>query len=333
MYVPPLQGSLSPNSLASPPVNAEADGTLVPGGAAPVAGDNISRVVPPWLNDGGAPPQYGEGYGNSGSLQGTFGSLMGVLQQLMQMLQSLMGYGCNPQYASGGCNSPYGSVGNAAYGNERYFQNATGSSNGDPHLSFNGTHWSNMTSESNLLNSDSFPGGFQVSTQVTPPNAKGVAWNQSATVSLNNGATTISMNNNGEPSITSYGQSVSIARGQTVQLGGGESVTYEQNGSLQVTAQNGSGGQIQSTLTPGEKGINVDVTAHDVDLGGALVHGYEERGPTPTPIPNPTSSPVPPVPIFGPMPTPVPISGPEPTPVPQPYPVSDPIEQGPQPTY
>jgi hypothetical protein len=41
-----------------------------------------------------------------------------MLQQLMQMLQSLTG--------SGGCNG------------ERFFQNATGSSDGDPHLSFNG---------------------------------------------------------------------------------------------------------------------------------------------------------------------------------------------------
>ncbi len=78
---------------------------------------------------------------------------MGMLQQLMQMLQSLMGYGCNP---------PYGGGRSARlYGNERYFRNATASSDGDPHLSFDGEHWNNMTSHPDLLHSDSFAGGFR----------------------------------------------------------------------------------------------------------------------------------------------------------------------------
>ena len=349
MNVQPLDGSLSPNSLATPGTNAEPGAILAGGGSALPVGDNILRSVPPnWLNDGGAPSQYGDGSGSSASMQGIFGALMGVLQQLMQMLQSLMGYGCNPPYGSGGCNPPYGeggcppygSGGSPPYGNERFFQNATGSSDGDPHLSFNGRTWNNMTSQPDLLNSNSFAGGFRISTQVTSPNDKGVTWNQSATVALNNGATTISMTNNGQASITSYGESVSIARGQTLQLGNGESVTYEQNGSLQVTAQNGYGGSIETTLTPEGKGVNVDVSAHDVDLGGTLVNGYERREPNPTPISGPF-----PTPISGPFPTP--ISGPQPTPIASPpivppivgplpvngeYPIPEPIE-GPQPVY
>ncbi len=146
-----------------------------------------------------------------------------------------------------------------------------------------------MASQPDLLNSDSFNGGFRISTQVTPPNGKGVTWNQSATVSLNNGATKVSMNDNGQASITSFGQPVSISRGQTLQLGDGESVTYQQNGSLRVVAQNGDGGRIDTTLNPQGKGVNVDVTAHDVDLGGALVNGYERQpepsGPVPVPGP------------------------------------------------
>ena len=309
MYVQPLDGSLSPNSLASPAGNAEAENGAFQGTPAAATGDNISRFVPPWLNErnGDASPAYG-GYGNSGSLQGLFGPLMGVLQQLMQMLQSLMGYGCN-----GGC---------PPNGNERYFQNATGSSDGDPHLSFNGARWNNMESQPDLLDSNSFPGGFRISTQVTPPTAKGVTWNQSATVSLNDGATRISMNDNGEAAITSYGQSVSIAPGQTLQLGDGESVTYEQNGSLRVTAQNGFGGRIESTLTARGKGVNVDVTAHDVDLGGALVNGYEQRQTSPTPVHGPISGPVTP-----------PISAPGPTPIPAPSPFPQPIDGGVQPLY
>ncbi len=272
MYVQPFDGSVGPNALTSPAANAEAEGGSFQGTASAPAGDNISRFVPPWMNQshGEITGGYGDGYASPGLPQGLFGPLMGILQQLMQVLQSLMGYGCN-----GGC-SP-----NA---NERYFQNATGSSDGDPHLSFNGAKWNNMTSEPNLLDSNSFPGGFRLSTQVTPPSAKGVTWNQSATVSLNDGATRISMNDNGEASITNYGQSVSIAPGQTLQLGDGESIIYEQNGSLRVTAQNNFGGRIESTLTPHGKGVNVDVAASGVDLGGALVKGYEQLQPSPPPI-------------------------------------------------
>ncbi len=325
MHVQPLDGSLTPNSLASPLENGEAEGSLFQGAPTPVTSDNISRFVPPWSNE--STTASGDGYGGSGSLQGLFGPLMGVLQQLMQMLQSLMGYGCSTPYGSGNCPPygngscpPNGSGGCPPYGNERYFQNANGSSDGDPHLSFNGAKWTNMASQPDLLNSNSFAGGFRISTQVTPPNSGGVTWNQSATVSLNDGATKISLNNNGDASITSYGQSLSIAKGQTVQVGDGESVTYEQNGSLQIAAQNGYGGRIDTTLTAQEKGVNVDVTAHDVDLGGALVNGYEQQQPNPAPTPGP---------ILGPAPNP----GPEPfQPMPEPYqPMPQPFQPIPQP--
>jgi hypothetical protein len=320
MYVQPLDGQLGPNALSVPAGNAENGGTIFQG-AAPAAGDNISRFVPPGYNQGTLAAPYNDGYGNSGSIQTLFGPLMGMLQQLMQALQSLMGYGCNAPYSGGSCPPP---------GNERFFQNANGSSEGDPHLSFNGARWNNMVSQPDLLNSNSFAGGFQISTQTTPPNGKGVSWNQSATLSLNNGATRISMNNEGQPAITSFGQPISIARGQTLQLGDGESVTYEQNGSLRVCASNGTGGRIDTTLAAEGRGVNVDVTAHNVDLGGALVNGYERRhdpdpvpidfprptpilGPTPTPILGPT-----PTPILG--PTPTPILGPTPGPILEPYP-------------
>jgi hypothetical protein len=72
-------------------------------------------------------------------MQGLFGPLMGMLSQLMQMLQSLMGYGgsTSPFGSNGGC-PPNGNGSCAPYGNEQFFQNATGGSQGDPHLSFNG---------------------------------------------------------------------------------------------------------------------------------------------------------------------------------------------------
>lgn len=332
MYVQPLDGSLAPNALSTPAGNAEYAGTLAAGGTTAVPADNISRFQPPSLNEGDASGGYVD-YGGSNSLQGLFGPLMGMLQQLMQMLQSLLGYGCNnasgygagcPPNGSAGC-PPYGNGNCGPYGNERFFKNASGSSDGDPHLSFNGAKWNNMASQPDLLNSNSIAGGFRVSTQVTPPNQKGVTWNQSATVSLNGGATNVTMNNNGEASITSYGQSVSIAKGQTLQLGDGESVTYEQNGSLEVTAQNGAGGRIATTLSPQGQGVNVDVTAHDVDLGGTLVNGYERRenGPVPIDTPNPISNPIT-GPINGPIPIPVPEPYPE-NPVPAPPPQLEPL--------
>jgi hypothetical protein len=298
MYVQPFDGSLTPNSLASPPAGSESSGTFYQGAAASPTGDNISRFAPPWPGESGMFSGYGQGSAGVSSIAGLFGPLMGMLQQLMQMLQSLMGYGCNAPYGPGGC-PPYGNIGAPPGGNERFFQNASGSSDGDPHLSFNGARWNNMSSQPDLLNSDSFDGGFRISTQVTPPNAKGVTWNQSATVALNNGATTIGMTDSGQASITSYGQSLSIAPGQTMALGNGESVTYEENGSLRISAQNGSGGNIETTLTPEGKGVNVDVTAHDVDLGGTLVHGYEGGGPiSEPPISTPPLLAPPPQPLY-----------------------------------
>jgi hypothetical protein len=276
MYVQPLEGSLGANSLASLGANAQEGGPLFQGSNPPAAADNISRFMPPWLNEGAAAAPYGDFPSNSAGLQGLLGPLMGMLTQLMQMLQSLMGYG--------GCTSPYGG-GNgtcAPNGRERFFQNATGSSEGDPHLSFNGSRWNSMSSQPDLLNSNSFAGGYQVSTQVTQPNGRGVTWNHSATVSLNNGATKVSLNNDGDATITSYGQSMNVSPGQTINLGEGESVTCNRDGSLSVVAQNADGGRLTTTLIAKGKGFDVDVAAHEVDLGGALVNvNGNVNGPNP----------------------------------------------------
>ena len=148
-----------------------------------------------------------------------------------------------------------------------------------------------MASQPDLLESNSIPGGFRISTQVTPPNARGVTHNQSSTISLNNGATTISMDDGGRASIESYGRNIPIAAGQTVQLGNGASVTCGQDGSLCVDVRNDRGGQISTTLGASGNGVNVDVNAHDVDLGGALVRD-ERLQPGPFPNPPPIVDPV-----------------------------------------
>lgn len=265
MFVQPLEGALGASPLGSLAGIGEAPGALAQElSPESVGGDAISRLVPPWLTGAmGANPMQ----------TALVGPLSGLMQQLIAMLQWMMGSGsASPSpYPGAGCPSSGG-------GAEQFFPSANGASAGDPHLSFNGNHWNSMVSHPDLLSSDSIPGGFRISTQVTPPNARGATWNQSASVTTNNGATTISMNNAGQPTIESYGQNIPIADGQTVQLGNGESVTRNGNGSLTITAQNGSGGQIVTTLTAQGQGVNVDVSAQNVDLGGALVDGAPGNG-------------------------------------------------------
>jgi hypothetical protein len=260
------------------------DNALSLGLASPLIGnDAIARFVAPQTEQTatGIPTEEslpGALASSASQMYNPLGSMLAQLMQMMQMLMSSLGLG---SYPPPGCGS--GSPGCPQYGNEKYYASATGASQGDPHLSFNGNTWDNMTSQPNLLQSDSFPGGYQISTQVTPPSANGITHNQSATIAMNGGATAVSLNNQGQASIQEYGQNVSISPGQTVQLGNGENVTCNSNGSLTVVAQNGSGGQITTTLTRFGQGVNVNVNAQNVDLGGALVTGNQMQPDAQTP--------------------------------------------------
>ncbi|HUN28629.1 MAG TPA: hypothetical protein VMV65_02390 [Alphaproteobacteria bacterium] len=162
--------------------------------------------------------------------------------------------------------------GNPAYGNEQYYSTASGGSNGDPHISFNGNTWDDMQSEPDLLNSDSIHGGYQLSTQTTTPNASGVTYNQSATVTTHDGATAVTLDNNGDATITRNGIATNLSPGQTVQMGN-ETVTRNQDGSLQVTCSNENGGSITTTMRQNGKGVDVNVSAGNVDLGGVMARG------------------------------------------------------------
>jgi hypothetical protein len=214
-----------------------------------LGGDGITRLIPPGPN---APFGPSWGSGNDGSLFGSslFGQIGALLQQLGQLLQ---------QFMSGN--------------GEHYFQNANGASTGDPHLSFNGSTWDNMQSQPNLLSSDSFPGGYRVSTQATPPNANGVTYNQSATITSNYGMTSVTLDKSGNATILQNGTSIPIQSGQTIDLGNGETVTRNQNGSLQIANVNGFGGTITTTLSLNANGVDVNSSASNVDLGGTLVNG------------------------------------------------------------
>jgi hypothetical protein len=146
-----------------------------------------------------------------------------------------------------------------------------------------------MVSHPNLLQSNSIPGGYRVSTQVGAANARGVTRNQSAQVSLDGGRTTVGMNADGQASIVRNGENMSISPGQTLKLGNGTSVTCKQNGALCVDSRNAMGGQISTTLSTKNGGVDVGVNAQNVDLGGALVRGDNASpGPGPSPVPSPT---------------------------------------------
>ena len=157
MSIQPLDGQLSPSPLSAFAGIGDAGGSLSQAGAqGTLSSDAISRMVPPWL----------AGTVSNPAQTALFGPLPGLLQQLVQMLQQMMGgaygEGCYPYGGSGagggGYCPPYGGSGSCApygpYGNESYFQNASGASEGDPHLSFNGQKWNSMASHPDLLNSE-----------------------------------------------------------------------------------------------------------------------------------------------------------------------------------
>jgi len=167
----------------------------------------------------------------------TYGPIGQLIQQLMALLQQVLG-----------------TLGGISQGQppENFYTDATASSTGDPHLAFNGTqangqaqnaHFDSMSSHNDLVDSDSFAGGYQVATQVMTPNANGVTSNQSATVTTNYGATQVSLDRTGTASITENGQALAIAAGQTLDLGNGETVTKNNDGSLSVINVNGRAAQ------------------------------------------------------------------------------------------
>jgi hypothetical protein len=198
----------------------------------------------------------------------------GTMNQLAQMMQSLMGM---LQQFLGGQSSAL--PGASSGGGQTTFGNATISSTGDPHLAINGTlgdgsnvslKYDDMQSDPNLASSDSFTGGYRVSTQATTPSANGVTYNQCATVTTNFGQDQVSFDQNGNATILQNGAQVPIGAGQTVNLGNGESVTDNGN-SLVVADQAANGGNITTTMTQNGSGVDVAVNAQNVDLGGNVV--------------------------------------------------------------
>ncbi|MDQ2992729.1 MAG: hypothetical protein M3R30_07935 [Candidatus Eremiobacteraeota bacterium] len=135
-----------------------------------------------------------------------------------------------------------------------------------------------MTGHNDLLDSNSFNGGFRLSTQTMTPNASGVTFNGSATVSTRNGGTNVTLDNHGNATIDRNGHSFALQNGQSYNLGGGESVSRAADGSVDVSERNAQGGSIDTTLRDNGSGVDVNVQANNVNLGGDLANGAAVPG-------------------------------------------------------
>ena len=227
-----------------------------------VRGDNVSRLLPPQLQ-GAADDALDVANGALQTAANPIGALLGGIGSLLSQLANYLGG------MSGGAN-----------GGEHQYANATASSTGDPHLAFNGTtqngtsanaKWDNMNSHGDLLDSDSFAGGYRVSTTATSPNANGVTYNGSASVGTNGGSTRVSLDANGNATLLENGRLQSIADGARFNLGNGEAVSRANDGTLTVSDRNRNGGSITTTLRDnGSGGVDVNASAQNVDLGGYL---------------------------------------------------------------
>lgn len=256
-----------------------------PASQAPASYDDIAPIFRSGAR-AGAPASYAAygGYNDGGGLSGFTNIMNGFLNGLQSLLASL-----SQQFGLGGSGGamPGSGVGTPSSGGQQYFRNATASSTGDPHETFNATgsdgnnvngKWDSMTSHSNLLSSDSFDGGYQVATVATQASANGVTRNDSATITTRNGGNTVTMNKDGSYAVSSNGRNVVLQTGQAVQLGNGESVTLGADKSLTETDSNGSGGTIATTLRAnGQGGVDVSNTANNVDLGGYLVNRSDDN--------------------------------------------------------
>jgi hypothetical protein len=196
---------------------------------------------------------------------GNAGGLNAIVAQIMSLLQQLLA-------AIGGGGQGSGTM-------QPFFDTAQASSTGDPHLAFDGTsagttqqaRFDSMDGHSDLLDSDSFQGGFRISTAVTSPDANGITSNRRADVVTDFGSTRVSLDNSGQARIVRNGKTLDLTPGQSVRLGANESVVQNGDGSLVISEDNATGGSITTTLRKAGAGVDVNVNAHSVDLGGDLV--------------------------------------------------------------
>ena len=275
-----------PVSDASP-YGSGGSGSALPGALA--SPSDAIRSIAGWPNpyQGGASYQNGAcqdgGFGSGTSSTGGFGTFV---SELVSTLQSALA-NLSQMFSGSGSSGASGS-------GERFVNSATANSVGDPHDSLHGTtangatlsnSWDSMAGHADLLDSDSFDGGYNVATTVTQPDAKGVTLNASATVTTQNGASSVTFNRDGSYGIVDNGANVVLQRGQSTSLGDGERVTVNDDSSVTVSDRNATGGSISTTMrTNGDGGVDVTNSADNVDLGGYLVN-HSDAPPVPPIVP------------------------------------------------
>ncbi len=269
--MPDAQAGTMPPGLGAPSFGVRPNDSFLPGFRFP--------ELPPTE----PPPPSSANLGADGTGMSGFMNLMGDFINALQSLLSNLA----KQFGFAGSGTPSGSP-------DTYVRNADASSVGDPHDAFNGTNasgqtiggkWNNMQSHADLLESDSFAGGYTVSTTTTTPKTNGVTMNARANVALDRGATDITMNANGSFSVSSYGQNVQLQKGQSVKLGDGATVALSNDDALTVNDTTATGGSLSTRLAAnGHGGVDVTAEARNVDLGGYLVN-REDTTALPGPIP------------------------------------------------
>jgi hypothetical protein len=262
-----------PLETFSPPASGYGESLpFSPGDGVTFAPGPPSTPTSPFSSFGGLYGGSSSGSTGLGGFSGIMNGFMNVLSSALSSLGSLFGTGSTTTPTTGPTNG--GSLPEAMYAN------ATASSVGDPHDAFSGStaqgqnvsqHWDDMNAHHDLLSSDSFAGGYRISTTATTPNANGVTYNASATIATDGGATAVTMNANGSYSVTENGQNVTLQQGTAVPVDATESVTLNADGSLTVADANATGGTLTTTLkSNGDGGVDVNARATNVDLGGYL---------------------------------------------------------------
>ncbi len=197
--------------------------------------------------------------GQGGSQQGMMQILEMELQLMMATLQQMM----QAQQAQQGQPS-------------QHVDQASGSSWGDPHQSFNGSNGSNqmsgksdnMGSLADLVDANkSINGGYQVSTQTSAPDSKGITYNDSASVKFGNGNDSVTMGQDGAVTVSSGDRSMQLQKGQSGTLDGA-TISEDKNGVVTIADKNDQGGSISTSLNWNGKGVDANFTASNIDLGG-----------------------------------------------------------------
>lgn len=261
-YVPPGEGLASePSARArSAPRRVADDIRFGPWGLEPVAAEPFQM-----------PGQSGTSGHDVSSLRELLNGLVAALSSLVDGLAGLLQ----------GAGTPAG--GSAPAAAQSFFRNASASSVGDPHDAFSGTtgagrsvsaRWDDMLGHDDLLSSDSFSGGYRVSTSPTQPGPGGVTQNGGATVSVADGAASATLNHDGSYAVTLQGRKLTLETGRPTPLGSGATVTLNADRSLRIDDRTAEGGELSTTLKAnGTGGVDVASDARGVDLGGYLVQG------------------------------------------------------------